>query len=231
MDDLRTTLAVQRYLDELGDLRGDSPAEPVVRDLLGRAVDRLHALCARLLHQSYPRLTRGPLNLRSEEMLGAVVERLIKAMREIRPQTVRQFFALANRHMRWELNDLARRLDERAAAVELRESRAEAGPQPGAEADSPSQVSPVAHRILGAIERLPDDERDVFELVRLQGLTHVEAAGVLEVSVKTIQRRLNRGLVLLANDLKDIRPGGPDLSDPGAAGADEAGAGPAPLPD
>ena len=214
MDDLRTTLAVQRYLDELGDLRGDSPAEPVVRELLGRAVDRLHALCARLLHQSYPRLTRGPLNLRSDEMLGAVVERLIKAMREVRPQTVRQFFALANRHMRWELNDLARRLDERAAAVELRESRAEAGP-----ADGESKASPVALRILESIERLPDDERDVFELVRLQGLTHVEAAGVLDVSVKTVQRRLNRGLVLLANDLRDIRPGGPDLSDPAAADA------------
>jgi len=34
-----------------------------------------------------------------------VVERLIKAMRGYRPQTVRHFFALANQHMRWELND------------------------------------------------------------------------------------------------------------------------------
>jgi RNA polymerase sigma-70 factor (ECF subfamily) len=29
-----------------------------------------------------------------------------------RPTNVRQFFALANQHLRWELNDLARRLDE-----------------------------------------------------------------------------------------------------------------------
>jgi hypothetical protein len=35
------------------------------------------------------------------------VERLLKAMRSVHPQTVRQFFALVNRHMRWELNDLA----------------------------------------------------------------------------------------------------------------------------
>jgi len=67
-------------------------------------------------------ITRGPLNLRSEEMLSSVVERLIKAMREIRPRTVRQFFALANQHMRWELNDLARRLDQRETAVTIRGS-------------------------------------------------------------------------------------------------------------
>ena len=34
-----------------------------------------------------------PLNLQPDELLGAVVERLLKAMREARPQTVREFFA------------------------------------------------------------------------------------------------------------------------------------------
>src|SRR5262245_33368072 len=106
MAEERTTAAVQRYLDELA---GAAPAEPVVRALLERSVRRLHQLCATLLHRSYPRLTQPPLNLRAEEMLSAVVERLIKALREARPTTVRQFFALAGQHMRWELNDLARR--------------------------------------------------------------------------------------------------------------------------
>ncbi len=66
---------------------------------------------------------RPPLNLESDELLGAVVERLLKALRVARPTTVREFFALANQHMRWELNDLARRLDEQPAMVELHESR------------------------------------------------------------------------------------------------------------
>ena len=35
-------------------------------------------------------------------------------------ETVRQFFALANQHMRWELNEMARRLDEQPTAAELR---------------------------------------------------------------------------------------------------------------
>ena len=118
MGESQTTAAVQRYLDALA---GDTPAEPIVRALLDRAVRRLETLCAGMLYRSYPRLTQPPLNLEPDELLGAVVERLLKAMREVRPRTVRQFFALANQHMRWELNDLARRLDEQPAAVELRE--------------------------------------------------------------------------------------------------------------
>ena len=45
-------------------------------------------------------LTLPPLNLEPDELLDAVVERLLKAMRSVRPQTVRQFFALVNQHMR-----------------------------------------------------------------------------------------------------------------------------------
>src|SRR2546429_9251398 len=116
MDEEHTTAVVQRYLDELG---GDAPAESAVRALLDRAVRRLHHLCAALLHRSFPRLTRPPLNLQADELLSAVVERLLKALREARPANVRQFFALASQHMRWELTDLARRLDKQPAAVEL----------------------------------------------------------------------------------------------------------------
>ena len=79
-------------------------------------------LCTALLFRSYPRLTRSPLNLQVDELLSSGVERLLKAMCEVHPQTVRQFFALANKHMRWELNDPGRRLDKGAGLVELRES-------------------------------------------------------------------------------------------------------------
>src|SRR5260370_30883683 len=125
MKEEQTTAAVQRYLDELA---GDSPAEPAVRALLDRAVRRLHQLCATLLYRSYPRLTQPPLNLQVDEMLGAVVERLLKALRQVRPATTRQFFALACQHMRWELNDMARPLDEQPAAVELRDEPVAAPP-------------------------------------------------------------------------------------------------------
>jgi RNA polymerase sigma-70 factor (ECF subfamily) len=68
--------------------------------------------------------------------------------------------------------------------------------------------------MLGAIEDLPEDEREVFDLVGIQGLTHAEAAAVVGVSEKTVQRRLNRARLLLAEQLADLRPGTPSEPPP-----------------
>ncbi|QDV91732.1 RNA polymerase sigma factor [Phycisphaerae bacterium RAS2] len=207
MDAQRTTVAIQCYLDELAGVAGPSAAEPVVRDLLGRAAQRLHFLCTTLLHRSYPRLARPPANLDSTELLGAVVERLLKAMREARPGTVRQFFAIASQHMRWELNDVARRLDQRVRAVQL-------GNDLTAQAESTgSPLGPSALKMLQAIDGLPEDERNVFDLLRVQGLTQTETAELLGVTVRTVQRRLSSSLLLLTEKLADlcppeIKPGG-----------------------
>src|SRR6202522_1397868 len=141
-----------------------------------------------------------PVNLRPEELLSAVVERLLKALRAARPQTVRDFFALANQHIRWELNDLARRLDNQPAARVLSEGIALSPPS------SVSRLTPDGQRMLQAIEDLPEEEREAFDLVRIQGMTQVEAADVLGVSIKTVQRRLNRALLILSETLDDLRP-------------------------
>jgi RNA polymerase sigma factor (sigma-70 family) len=197
MDEECTSAVVQRYLDAL---TGDAPAEPIIRLLLDRAVRRLHQLCASVLYRGYPRLTRPPLNLQADEMLGALVERLLKALREARPATVRQFFALAGQHMRWELNDLARRLDKAPAVVSVLDGSV---PAP---ADSDSGFTADGRRMIAVIDSLPSDEREAFDLVRIQGMTNPEAAEVLGVSVKTVKRRLDRGLQLLTEQLGDLRP-------------------------
>jgi RNA polymerase sigma-70 factor (ECF subfamily) len=204
-----TTAVVQQYLEELKAVSGDTPAEPIIRALLSRSVDRLHILCTKLLFRSYPRLTRPPLNLESEEMLSAVVERMIRALRQVRPGTVRQFFALANQHMRWELNDLARKLDAHSQAAELRES-AVGAPLPMESAATPAGLNIT--RILAAIDDLPEDERETFYLVRVQGMTRPAAASVLGVSTRTVQRRVNHALRLLAEKLGDLGPSGPSDS-------------------
>jgi RNA polymerase sigma-70 factor (ECF subfamily) len=134
---------------------------------LEQAAGRLRLLCASLLHKSHPRLTRPPVNLETDELLGGVVAGLLTALRTVRPPTVRQFFALANQPMHWQLNDLACRLDEQPAAA--------APPEAGV-------------------------------LVGSQGLTHAEAAALVGVSEKTVQRRLNRARLLLAEQLADLRP-------------------------
>jgi len=204
MPEENTTAIVQRYLNEL---TAEAPAEPVVRPLLDRAFLRLQRLCATLLHHDYPRLTHPPLNLQTDELLSAVVERLLKALREARPATVRQFFALAGQHLRWELKDIARRLDRQPTAAELDDGGV---PAP---AGSDSDLSPTARLILEAIGNLPDDEREVFDLVHIQGLTEAESAAVLGVVARTVQRRLDRGVQLLTERLGDL---GPELPPPGS---------------
>jgi RNA polymerase sigma-70 factor (ECF subfamily) len=193
----QTTVVVQGYLDAIAD---GGRAETMVRDLLEQSVRRLHALCANMLHRSYPRLMRSPVNVEPEDVLSAVVARLIQALRSVRPGNVRQFFALANQHMRWELNELARRLDQQLP-VELVSDSSFRAP-----ASSGSGLSPDSHRMLAAIEALPEDEREAFSLVRIQGMSNVEAAAVLGVSSKTVQRRITRSLCMLAEALDDLRP-------------------------
>jgi RNA polymerase sigma factor (sigma-70 family) len=201
MKEQPTTAAIQRCLDAL---QGDSDAEPLIRDLVERAVGRLRLLCASLLQRSYPRLTQPPLNLETDELLDGVVAGLITALRKVRPQTVRQFFGLANQHMRWQLNDWARLLDKQPRAAVLAESGVAAPP-----GSSDSYLSQDARRMLAAIDALPEAEREAFDLVRIQGLTYAEAAEVVGVSEKTVQRRLNRARLLLAEQLADLRPAVP----------------------
>jgi RNA polymerase sigma-70 factor (ECF subfamily) len=100
--------------------------------------------------------------------------------------------------MRWELNDLARRLDKETVAVELNEALVESP------ASDDSELSPNARRILDAVERLPDGEREAFDLTRIQDLTQSEAAQILGISESTLQRRLKRGLLLLTEQLSDL---------------------------
>jgi RNA polymerase sigma-70 factor (ECF subfamily) len=124
----------------------------------------------------------------------------MKALREARPKDVRQFFALANQHLRWELMDLARRLDAQPRAVELQDALV-----PAREITA-SGLGPDALRMLEAIERLPAEEREAFSLVRMQELSQTEAADVLGVATKTVQRRLTRALILLTEELGDLAP-------------------------
>ena len=198
MQEEPSTIIIQRYLDALAE---DPSAEARVQELLERAVGRLRLLCGNLLHRSYPRLTRAPTNLETDDLLAGVVAALLKALRTVRPGGVRQFFALACQHMRWQLNDLARRLDEQPAPAALIDSGVATPPS-----STGSGLSPDGRRMLEAIDSLPEAEREIFDLIRIQGLTHVEAASVVGVSEKTVQRRLNRARLQLAKRLADLNP-------------------------
>ena len=56
------------------------------------------------------------------------------------------------------------------------------------------------------VEALPEHELEVFDLLWYQGLTQAEAAGVLAVSVATIERRWLAARLLLQESLRDKQP-------------------------
>ena len=59
-----------------------------------------------------------------------------------------------------------------------------------------------------AIEALPDKTREVFQLSREQGLRYAEIASVLEISVKTVEKRMGQALAELRERLAPWMTGG-----------------------
>jgi RNA polymerase sigma factor (sigma-70 family) len=203
MGEESTTVGVQRYLDALAggpDGPLDDPARArILQGLFDRTAMRLQALCGKILHGKYSRLARPPFNLRVDELFSDLMERLLKAMQKVRPNNVAHFFALANQHIRWELLELVRRLDERKPPAELPEGLAAPAESSG------SGPSFSLQRMLEEIDNLPDDEREVFTLVRMQGLSQAEVAEILNVATRTVKRRLDRAVLQLAERLGDLR--------------------------
>jgi RNA polymerase sigma-70 factor (ECF subfamily) len=192
-------VAVERCLERLARATEDAEARRSVRELLGATAERILSLCGSTLNRRYPRLAKGPLNVRPEELLGAVVERLIKALRTARPAGVREFFALAMMHVRWELNGLARELDAERHEPLTTDVVAD-------ETEELDDFSPLGRRILEAIDGLPQIDREIFHLVRLGGMTQPDAAQVLGISERTVQRRLSRILPHLWGVLGGLEP-------------------------
>ena len=58
-------------------------------------------------------------------------------------------------------------------------------------------------RIEAAIEKLPEDVKQVFMMNRFEELKYREIAEKLEISPKTVEARISKALVSLRKDLKD----------------------------
>jgi RNA polymerase sigma-70 factor (ECF subfamily) len=64
-----------------------------------------------------------------------------------------------------------------------------------------------------AIDGLPDTCREVFQMSREQGLRYAEIASALEISVKTVEKRMGRALAELRERLAPWLPGGASKQD------------------
>ncbi len=191
-DEHDRTTRLQGFLDRLK--AGDVAAR---RGLLEHAYRRLEVL-AHVRLDGFPGVRRVA---DTGDVLNDAMLRLERALGEVRPPTVREFFGLASRHMRWVLLEQAR-------------GRRGVAPGPGSPAPEPadSATGPATHAERGElherVESLPPEEREVVDLLFYQGLQQAEAAQLLGVSERTVKRRWRAARLALERALGDA-PGGP----------------------
>src|SRR5262249_14311685 len=134
-----------------------------------------------------------------------------RALREARPTGTREFFSLAAAQVRRELLDLARHYygPHGDGAHHRSTPAAESGTPLYERADESQEPGRLAewcevHRHNAGLR---DAEGEVVDLVFYHGLSQVEAAEVLGVTPRTIQRRWQSALLRLHPVLKGGMPG------------------------
>ena len=169
-------------------------------DLVGRAAERLRHL-AQLMLRRYPRVKRWE---ETDDVLQTALMRLHRSLSDVRPESTQQFFGLANTQIRRTLLDLARHYYGTYGLGTKHQS--DAGPN--IEDDGGLVAQAVADGSMPedllqwtafheAIDAMPDAEREAFELVWYSGHTVRETAELLDVSLRTVVRRLNRARQIL----------------------------------
>ena len=185
----------------------DTNSQPsMMQQLLPRAVAGDDAaIDAMLRHCSdrFTHLTRRMLGdfqrvrrwAETDDVLQNALVRLVGALRSVKPQTRRDFLALATLQIRRELLDLARRYygpegiganhDSQGNGIDKSDVR-----------DEPSALAQWTelHEQIGA---LPDEEREIVGLLFYQGVSQAEAAELTGLSVRTVQRRWHDALCKL----------------------------------
>jgi RNA polymerase sigma-70 factor (ECF subfamily) len=189
---------------------GDAAARD---DLLAGAVERLRRLARKLLRDDFPRLRRWE---ETDDVFQNAAWRLYRALDGTVPETPLEFYRLAALQIRRELLDLARHYYGPHGQAARHASEAGDGTDmptgrgPAAAPDdtyNPVQLAEWTefHR---HVDALPDAERAVADLLFYQGLSQEEAATLLGVDVRTVQRRWQRARLQLHAKLKADRPDG-----------------------
>ena len=169
-------------------------------ELLRHACDRLRRLTRRMLGD-HPAVQRWA---ETDDVLQGALVRLARALENVQPASVRDFFALATQQIRRELIDLARHFYGPLGLGAHHASDVQP-PEPSEETHDPDILAGWSD-VHEQIERLPEEEREVVGLLFYQGLPQADAAEVLNVTVRTIQRRWHAALIRLHRALKGDNP-------------------------
>ena len=171
------TTALQKLLND-GNLGNDE----VYEELLVRACERLRMLARRKLW-GFPALRRW---VETDDVLQQAMLRLHRALQQVRPSTVGEFFGLAGLQMRRELHDLHRQHFGPHGVAANHHTDSGSGLLNAAD----DAEMPVGwDRFHTLVEALPDEERAVVDCLFLNELTQQETAKVLGLSLRTVKRR------------------------------------------
>jgi RNA polymerase sigma-70 factor (ECF subfamily) len=205
MGDARSTY-LQHCLDRLR--AGDESAR---RELVAGACGRLGELTRTML-KDYRRLRRWE---ETDDVLQNALVRLHRSLQDVTPPSLRDFYRLAALQVRRELIDLARHYfgphgQGRRHHTNAGDDDSRRTPRPAYELPGPAE-EPDALAAWAEFHRqadaLPEEERDVFDLVWYQGLKHTEAADLLGVSARTVKRRWQAACLRLHEVLRGQLPG------------------------
>jgi RNA polymerase sigma-70 factor (ECF subfamily) len=178
-------------------------------ELLRHVGGRLERLARKML-RGFPAVRRWE---QTDDVLQNATLRLLRALREVRPVSLRAFLALAGVQLRRELLDLKRHYGGPEGSGRHHHSDGVNG-ESGAPAHEPADPAPgpdeleewcAFHR---QVERLPEQEREVMDLHFYQGMPKAEVAALLGVDVRTIQRRWNAALFRLRSVCRGEGAGG-----------------------
>lgn len=163
-------------------------------ELITHACERL-----RVLTRNLSRGDRVRLFADTDDVLDGAVITLRTSLQSARPADCTEFLRLAAFHIRRELARLAREYHGPSgwATRRVHSTNGDAwsgttGEEPASSEPSPCQVAmrnDDIDRLYVAVDSLPEDLRDVVDLLWLHGLQQREAAEILGVTTKTIQRR------------------------------------------
>jgi RNA polymerase sigma-70 factor (ECF subfamily) len=197
------TSEIQGYLQRLR--AGDAAARD---ELLGRICDRLRRLARKML-KGFPGVKRYA---ETDDVLQNALLRLLRALQQVQPDSARELFGLAATQIRRELLDLAKHFYGPQGAGAHHASRPPAGdsaPPAYEKADVTYEPSALAEwcELHEQVEKLPADEREAVDLLYYQGLSQAEAAALLNISVRTLQRRWQAAVLRLHEVLQGRMPG------------------------
>jgi RNA polymerase sigma factor (sigma-70 family) len=160
-------------------------------DLIALSSARLVKLTRQML-RGYPHLRRWE---QTDDVFQGAAMRLHRSLSEVRPDSVRAFFGLATTQIRRTLIDLARHHFGPEGQGAKHETNAESENwvvKHHADQDDSPENRETWTSFHQAVERLPDDEREVFQLLWYGGMEQKQVAELLGISIPTVQRRWYR---------------------------------------